>query len=162
MCCICILISTIIVYLFPVKKDVLMRGYYRNEEDLITKLKLSNIILEKYMLPKQYKQNRKYEVKYIALKNLTKKNQWLVNDTLFDVCFDDYDTDICKKIYNRKKQYTNYKDLIIAIDKNGYNNQIPILVNQEWTIIDGYHRTKYLIKRNVDRDTKILVLRIFE
>ena len=65
-----------------------MSGYYRNEDDLITKLKLSNIILEKYMLPKQYKQNRKYEVKYITLKNLIKKNQWLVNDTLFDVCFE--------------------------------------------------------------------------
>ena len=67
------------------------------------------------------------------------------------------------KNYHKKRQREeSYKSLIKSFDKTGYNNKIPIIVDKNWVIIDGYHRMEYFIERKIDRNTKILVLRIFE
>lgn len=140
-----------------------MSGYYRNEDDLIYQLKEKNYKLEVGMLKKSYVCNKKYKLYYKTIQYITLKNPSVNHQSNFAHCFQNYNHRDCVKNYHKKRQREeSYKSLIQSFDKTGYNNKIPIIVDKEWNIIDGYHRMEYFIERKIDRDTKILVLRIFE
>lgn len=144
-------------------KDVIMSGYYNNEQELIKQLRNSGYILDNGALKKGYVSNSDFKLYHKTIQYLILNNPSVNNKSSFSHCFKNYNHKDCKINYHKPRQKPeSYKSLIQSLDKDGYNNKTPIIVDKNWVIIDGYHRMEYFVEREIDKNTKILVLRILK